>query len=145
MGAARPSSILTSPRQRCCVCGGEGRALYSGLTDILFSAPGHWSVSQCTNDNCGLLWLDPMPLAEEIHKAYAKYSTHADIPDRPVSMLRRRLRKLGRHYLAWRYGYPSTDQRGWKMLLGWLISLHPTASAAVDLEVFHLPRMSGGR
>jgi len=63
----------------CVVCGADGDDLYEGLEDVLFGTIGTWKVKQCTNRNCGLVWLDPMPLADEIYKAYRTYPTHQDV------------------------------------------------------------------
>lgn len=63
----------------CFLCGAEGELLYEGLKDRLFGAPGIWNFKRCPNPACGLLWLDPMPLKEDISKAYANYYTHVDL------------------------------------------------------------------
>jgi 2-polyprenyl-3-methyl-5-hydroxy-6-metoxy-1,4-benzoquinol methylase len=52
--------------------------IYQGLPDRLFSAPGLWNLRQCQNKECGLMWLDPIPLEEDICKAYQSYYTHGD-------------------------------------------------------------------
>ncbi len=70
--------IGTSACHACAACGAEGRGLYRGLQDRLFGTPGHWDIKQCANARCGLLWLDPMPRADEIYKAYRTYPTHED-------------------------------------------------------------------
>ena len=38
--------------------------------------PGEWSFRRCTNPACGLLWLDPAPVPEDLPKAYRDYFTH---------------------------------------------------------------------
>lgn len=60
----------------CYLCGSQGNLLYSGLKDRLFGAPGEWSLRKCSNPECGLVWLDPMPIEEDISKAYQDYYTH---------------------------------------------------------------------
>jgi SAM-dependent methyltransferase len=60
------------------LCGTAGGRLYSGLTDRLYSAPGQWALAHCTNRECGLVWLDPMPVAEDLAIAYRTYFTHAE-------------------------------------------------------------------
>lgn len=60
----------------CCMCGSAGEMVYSGVRDKLFGASGEWSFSRCSNADCRLLWLDPRPLEEDIHEAYATYYTH---------------------------------------------------------------------
>lgn len=46
------------------------------LTDCLFNAPGSWDISRCPNRECGLMWLNPMPRKDDIHRAYRTYYTH---------------------------------------------------------------------
>jgi len=43
---------------------------------MLFGAPGSWGVRACLNPECGLAWLDPAPVEEDLHKAYVNYYTH---------------------------------------------------------------------
>jgi 2-polyprenyl-3-methyl-5-hydroxy-6-metoxy-1,4-benzoquinol methylase len=63
----------------CVVCGSHGNELYADLIDQLFGTPGVWKMSRCSNLDCGLLWLDPMPLADDIGLAYKSYYTHQAI------------------------------------------------------------------
>ena len=68
--------IRTTPRPRCLVCGSEGKTLYPDLQDRMFAVPGSWSLKQCNNQGCGLCWLDPTPIGEDIHLLYKSYYTH---------------------------------------------------------------------
>ncbi len=70
--------IRTYPYPQCYLCGSEGEWLYQNLTDQLFGVPGHWNLKICTSATCGLVWLDPMPVPEDLDKAYQRYYTHAD-------------------------------------------------------------------
>ncbi len=70
------SGIGTHPCPNCYLCESNGKLLYHGLTDRLFGAPGKWNLMECTNTQCGLVWLNPMPLQEDIGKAYLNYFTH---------------------------------------------------------------------
>ena len=72
------SKIRTRPCPYCYTCGTKGKLLYKGLQDRLFSAPGEWNLRKCPNSECGLVWLDPMPIEEDIGKAYQTYYTHQD-------------------------------------------------------------------
>jgi 2-polyprenyl-3-methyl-5-hydroxy-6-metoxy-1,4-benzoquinol methylase len=56
--------------------------LYENLADGLFGAPGHWNFKLCPSSDCGLMWLDPIPVEQDIGKAYAQYYTHAVLPTR---------------------------------------------------------------
>ena len=92
------------PVPRCLLCGQAGRVLYSGLRDRLFSAEGAWSIAQCDRVKCGLLWLDPMPSVEDVHRVYASYYTHAD--ERPRNgLLARLFAAAKRGYVANHFGY----------------------------------------
>ncbi|MCX8155618.1 MAG: class I SAM-dependent methyltransferase [Verrucomicrobiae bacterium] len=50
--------------------------MYQNLHDRLFGAAGQWCLSQCPNAQCGLIWMNPMPLDEDLHLAYETYFTH---------------------------------------------------------------------
>jgi 2-polyprenyl-3-methyl-5-hydroxy-6-metoxy-1,4-benzoquinol methylase len=79
---------------RCPLCQREGRWLHRDLPDRLFGAPGLWSIRQCGNLDCGLLWLDPMPLAEDLPLAYQNYFTHHDKPAERTGIVHRLYRLL---------------------------------------------------
>jgi 2-polyprenyl-3-methyl-5-hydroxy-6-metoxy-1,4-benzoquinol methylase len=87
--------IRTQRRLDCCLCGTPGEDLYQGLEDRLFSAPGKWDLKHCPNLHCGLVWLDPMPLEEDLPLAYRDYFTHHDKP-----VVRR---GIGRGIVHWIY------------------------------------------
>src|SRR5208282_5538248 len=50
--------------------------LYTNLVDRLFHAPGVWQIKQCPNAGCGLLWLDPAPVEDDLSLIYQDYFTH---------------------------------------------------------------------
>jgi SAM-dependent methyltransferase len=80
--------LATRPRPACHLCGREGRILHDALQDRLFNVAGEWRLRQCPEESCGLIWLDPLPLEEEIVKAYTDYFTHGS---EPVSVGQRRV------------------------------------------------------
>lgn len=91
----------------CMLCGVRGGRLYAGMPDRLFGVPGEFGFRRCAD--CGLLWLDPRPVAEDIPKCYEDYYTHENIPEastggehRPLSKLRDALRRA---ILCGYYGY----------------------------------------
>lgn len=59
----------------CSSCKSAGVPLYGGLRDQTFGSPGEWSLSRCPR--CGLVWLDPRPVPDEIGKVYQEYYTHS--------------------------------------------------------------------
>jgi SAM-dependent methyltransferase len=74
-----PGPVMrSSPRSHCVVWGSQGLLLHSGLEDRLFGARGTWSFRRCEAPGCGVLWLDPFPIEEDLHLAYASYYTHGD-------------------------------------------------------------------
>ena len=72
---SRPQ-MRTVERPTCPLCGSSGTVLYRDLRDCLYGAPGSWGFRHCPNPQCGLLWLDPAPLREDIAQAYERYFTH---------------------------------------------------------------------
>jgi len=64
----------------CFLCDTPGVLLHGGVNDSLFGAPGTWNFKRCPNPDCGLMWLDPMPVEEDIRYAYSSYYTHHQEP-----------------------------------------------------------------
>lgn len=75
-------SIRTKRTEKCYICGSAGERLYSGLKDRLLERDELWGFLRCVNPDCGLVWLDPLPLKEDIGKAYDNYYTHDTKPVR---------------------------------------------------------------
>ncbi len=83
----------------CYLCGAESALLHPGMTDRIFgSVRGEWNLRRCLEPTCGLLWLDPMPVPEDLGLAYRHYYTHGTearrVPRRTVA--HRTLRPLVR-------------------------------------------------
>lgn len=74
--AANNGIIRSDACDICRLCGASGSIIYHDLPDRLFGSLGAWNLKRCNNSSCGLVWLDPMPLEEDIHKAYQHYYTH---------------------------------------------------------------------
>jgi 2-polyprenyl-3-methyl-5-hydroxy-6-metoxy-1,4-benzoquinol methylase len=106
--ATKPTEIRSRPNPTCYLCGAAGEWLYVGLKDRLFGAPGDWNIKRCPDRRCGLLWLDPIPLEQDIGKAYKAYYTHHDaVPAISSSSRRRRLFDYVKAaYLAEQFGLP---------------------------------------
>lgn len=85
-------AIRAHPHPDCRLCGSPGISLYEGLTDRLFGAPGIWNLKRCPNPDCGLIWLDPMPIRQDVWKAYRDYYTHEGASGSAKSGRRRILR-----------------------------------------------------
>lgn len=66
--------IHVIPRPTCLLCREEGAGLYVDMVDWLFGVPGNWGMRRCKN--CGVAWLDPQPVSEDIGELYSQYYTH---------------------------------------------------------------------
>lgn len=80
------STIRSKPAPCCLLCHVEGIPLYEQLRDVSFGAPGSWHHRRCSK--CGLIWLDPMPLPDDLHLAYQSYFTHIAVNKRPTARAR---------------------------------------------------------
>jgi 2-polyprenyl-3-methyl-5-hydroxy-6-metoxy-1,4-benzoquinol methylase len=134
--------LRAAPQPDCRLCGSIGMPLYSDMTDRLFDAPGSWNLVACPSAGCGLLWLNPMPLPEDIHHAYRNYYTHQ--PVAPDSPLRNAYRAVRTGYLGWRFGYRIATPL-WARLLATLALLVPHLRARFDFSAMWLPALLGGR
>ena len=137
-------TIRTRSVKDCYICGTQGELLYQDLTDRIFSAPGEWTLKKCPNLECGLVWLDPMPLKEDIAVAYYNYYTHSESSYISDSFLQRVYCSAREGYLARKYGYKSEVIPVWKKLLGMLLYIHPGGRAQTDSSVMYLPADTEG-
>jgi SAM-dependent methyltransferase len=76
MSTTGVKQIAADRVEHCYLCGNNGSVLYCNLRDTIFGAPGTWGFRRCSNPECGVVWLDPLPPEHEIWKAYANYYTH---------------------------------------------------------------------
>lgn len=136
--------IRTRPKPDCPVCGETGRPLYSGLPDRLWAAPGNWSLSRCSDQACGLLWLDPAPVEGDMEAAYARYYTHDEDSPTAKGWGRRFLRGVLLEYLRRRFGYSSSATNLGHRILASLLPLHPLRQAEADFNVLYLPAVPDG-
>jgi SAM-dependent methyltransferase len=130
-------TMRTHSVPRCPVCGSGGDTAFQGLIDLLFGAPGQWSMRRCRG--CGSLWLDPAPALESLGEAYADYYTHRPVKegeqpwwDRPS------VKRLA----AGRLGYPAVSMSGWRSAVDFLLPHR------VELALFsrlYLPFVADGR
>jgi SAM-dependent methyltransferase len=70
------TGINSVPVACCYVCGNEGKPLYEKLKDRLFNIEGDWDLMRCESSGCGLVWLTPRPINDDIGKLYEEYVTH---------------------------------------------------------------------
>jgi len=69
-------SISSELRASCGLCGSPGEVVQNGVADPDGNLTGAWSFRRCADPACGVYWLDPAPLPEEMWKAYTTYHTH---------------------------------------------------------------------
>lgn len=142
------TAIRAIPQPTCHVCGSEGSPLYDDLHDVVQKASGTWSLRRCSSAACRLVWMDPMPAKEDIHKAYVRYYTHgatseeSGAADRP-GLVRRLYAQVESAYLARRYGYRASSGRA-TAWLGALAYVMPLQRTNMDFSVMCLPQRSGG-
>lgn len=128
--------MRSTPRPTCVVCASAGRLLYENLSDRLFGAPGSWTIARCSKPECRTLWLDPMPVAQDLGEAYLDYFTHGQSRERRPSAAKGA-------YLARRYGATGATATGsrWKdALLAASFSLRTRRRMELDDQVFHLKK-----
>jgi len=138
------TEIRTRDRPTCFICGSRGELQYEGLRDRLFGAPGLWNFKRCSNAECGLIWLDPMPVDLDIWKAYKRYYTHRDHFSKET-WIRRAYRKAQQSLLAHYYGYRNGNTAFFDRIIGSLIYFHPGRLADTIFSVFYLNAIQHGR
>jgi len=143
--------IRTRPNSDCYVCGFKGEPLYQRLRDRhIFSVPGEWDLKRSPDPECGLVWLDPMPIEKDIGKAYLTYFTHGSneqenvVCGKPRGDLRELLQYLKHGFLASRYNYNDglgTIQR----ILGYGLYAYPLLADALCRGVCYVKYVPQGR
>jgi 2-polyprenyl-3-methyl-5-hydroxy-6-metoxy-1,4-benzoquinol methylase len=135
---AATDSIRTRPAPQCLLCGASGRPLYQAMADRSYAAPGQWSWLKCPTPSCGLVWLDPVPIEEDIGKAYQGYYTHSQ-PEPGPSFVRDTCWAVWHSYLGARFGYTQGVGPKWRRLFAPLALLHPGGRDELDAAAMHLP------
>ncbi len=149
MSEQNPAVIIRSiPCPSCSVCGSPGADLYRGLKDRLFSAWGTWDIKKCSNSQCGTVWLDPMPLEQDIGKAYQTYYTHTDAQApalRKNGIVQCCMRLIKSSYLARTYGYKKEALNFFQRSLWPLAYLSLNGRVWLDSKVMYLEAPYQGR
>jgi SAM-dependent methyltransferase len=136
------SEIRARPATNCRLCGTAGEVVYSGLRDRSYAAPGEWRLRRCPSAGCGLFWLDPQPLEEDIGKAYQTYYTHQQ-PAPAAGWLRTAVLAVWLSYLRVRLGYRRGTGPAWRAVLAPLALLHPGGRAELDAAAMYLRAPAG--
>lgn len=137
--------IKTCRQPFCYICGGQGKILYHGLTDRLFGVSGKWNVKQCLDKQCGLLWLDPIPIKKDISKTYVDYYTHSNTNNIPEPFVRRLINFIKFGYLARKYNYYLDFVNIWQKILGLFVYFDFGLKSEIDFEVMYLKSKPQGR
>jgi 2-polyprenyl-3-methyl-5-hydroxy-6-metoxy-1,4-benzoquinol methylase len=109
--------MLTHRQLYCPSCGSPGDALYDGIVDSVFSAPGAWCLKQCGSSDCGMAWLDPMPNAECLYVAYQDYYTHEQRTASGFRLAAKTCYRLALNLALWASGIPRERERAELMYL----------------------------
>lgn len=140
------AAIRSAACPLCIICGSGGQSLYQKQPDRLFGSPGTWNLKQCPNPQCGLVWLDPMPLSEDIGKAYANYYTHSTSNGaHRIHFLKRIYHLAKQGYWASQYHYSNPNHPVVARCLGALLRLSPIHRRESDAEVRFLSAVPNGR
>lgn len=132
--------IRSKSKPLCICCQSEGATLYGPLKDRLFDVGGDWYIKRCNNQNCGLLWLDPMPVKEDLHLAYTNYYTHNDTAPAKASLLS----KLIAGYQATQYGYLKQQTTYLTRLGGRLLGLFRFFRESMDYPFIYFSKQNKG-
>jgi len=137
----KPSLIRTKTKPRCVCCGADGYPLYQHLKDRLFGVEGFWSINRCASPSCGLLWLDPAPVTEDIHLAYQNYYTHAVADNTKKSLFSR----IVLAYQGSRFGYKPVETGSFFRWASILISILPFFREHMDYPFLYLNDVKRGK
>jgi len=85
-----------------------------------------------------LVWIDPVPIEEDIGKAYQRYYTH-DQPEPGPKLIRTISWAIWHSYLGARFGYTQGVGPRWLRLFAPLALLHPGGRDELDAAAMHLP------
>jgi SAM-dependent methyltransferase len=140
------SEIGHRPCPSCVLCGSSGIPRYDDLPDPSGNSPGVWSLKECSNPACGVLWPDPIPREDELWKAYVTYYTHQSTKPAP-----KLLGEIGGWmtgaYLRGRYGYHLGVGPRWRGLFYPLVAgffgIFPGLRDLIDGTVGYLPAPRG--
>jgi 2-polyprenyl-3-methyl-5-hydroxy-6-metoxy-1,4-benzoquinol methylase len=140
------SEIGFAPCPHCYLCGKTGRLVHARLEDRLFGAPGAWNLVECSDKECGLVWLDPMPLLEDLPKAYASYYTHDEGQQAiRTGWLRGFYREVKLAHLSRALGYEFKSLGRIARWFSRLLFFFPARRMDIEGDVMFLPAHSGGK
>lgn len=134
------SPIRTCSQSECHACGGKGEIVYAALRDRIFGVPGEWALRRCMDRQCGLLWLDPMPIEEDLPRLYHGYYTHSERDESRASLGQ----TIQRAYWKSRFGHIRCGDLGARTIAAFF-AFFPGPRSQLAQQVFELPAQKGGR
>lgn len=144
--------INSEAKSACYLCGSHGKTLHRDCKDRLFGVPGNWTLKQCINTGCNLVWLDPMPTRNQINKAYKKYYTHKNKLTSTTKKHHGIFKQLKHMFrMAQRDGYLALRYRAMNQasvlekLAGLIVSIQPARKAVFDFKAMYLTVKPGAR
>lgn len=75
----------------------------------MFGAPGEWTLVRCSNRACRLIWLNPMPLLNDIGLAYRDYGTHSSALSKTGAARSHRAETALKNIAKWVFRYDSDE------------------------------------
>ena len=136
-----PLHIRTQTKPQCLCCNSSGNYVYTGLKDRLFGASGSWSLKRCNNGLCGLLWLDPAPVSEDLTLVYKDYYTHIKSPVIKQTIFF----KLVAGYRAFQYGFLFTQTTSLQRGIGKALAFFSFFKEHMDYPFVYFKDMQKGR
>lgn len=134
--------VRVTAASTCPLCGQDGRVLYDRLHDQQFDAPGVWSLRRCPR--CGLVWLHPRPVAEDMGRLYRQYHTHAVQPG-PAAAGRRWRDRAKARVLATAFGYGDRARSPAQLVVDRVLTAIEPLRELVGATVMWLPAAQRGR
>ena len=77
----------------CPVCGGDTKECLHDRPDYEYAVPTRLSYHRCSNDHCGLVFANPIPISQ-VPSFYSVYSTHDQQLSGKVTFLSRHARRI---------------------------------------------------
>jgi len=126
----------------CLVCGAKGLLFYTNVRDSVWGALGVWSFFRCLG--CGLVWLNPRPIPEDVGKLYGNYLTH-DTTGKSITKSASLRQYIRRAILAVAFGYDDVLNNRKQRWLGKVLSLMFPLKEVVGMEIMYLSAARRGR
>lgn len=134
----------------CRLCRTRAHRAYSDVRDSLTDSSRTWNFASCTNPDCRVLQISPLPSVSDLKAAYSTYYTHtrelgAPSDYRIPSAILRLYRWAQTAYLQTHFGYPGKVSAPVAPILALLLQLFPGRAASLRAHVMYLPYVPDGK